>query len=191
MPTPTFEADMDFDTDEGDKKLLVMFYMEAVKNETASAEAGRPIFRDVPMIKILIPGSKDPTVQRVNENYIRRFPRQWDRFQKQMEQIVDGTPLDQVPFLTVSQIAELRGFNCMTLEQLAGMSDQAGQKFMGFQSLKQKAQKYLDAANNAAPITHLQEQVDALKSQNEVLERQLKETMELLSKATPKATAKA
>lgn len=191
MPTPTFEADMDFETDEGDKKLLVMFYMEAVKQEVASAEAGRPIFKDVPMIKILIPGSKDPTVQKVNENYIRRFPRQWERFQKQMEQIVDGTPLDQVPFLTVSQIAELKAYNCFTLEQLAGMSDQAGQKFMGIQSLKAKAQKYLDAANNAAPITHMQEQIDALKSQNEVLGRQLKEAMDLLAKVPAKAPAKA
>ena len=183
MPAPMFESDMDFETDEGDKKLLVMFYLEAVKNEFESAQQGRPIFKDVPMIKILIPGSKDPTVQKVNENYIRRFPRQWERFQKQMEQIVDGTPLDQVPFLTVSQIAELKAFNCFTLEQLAGMSDQAGQKFMGIQALKQKAQKYLDAAASAAPLTHLPEQIDALKNQNEVLQRQLKEAVASLKAA--------
>ena len=42
----------------GDSKLFVVFYMKAVKNGFKSEQEGRPIFDDVPHIRIYTPGDK-------------------------------------------------------------------------------------------------------------------------------------
>jgi hypothetical protein len=180
MPTPVYdEPNYTDDMYKDDNKLFVMFYPEAVKNEVKTAAEGRPIFDTRDMIRVITPGSKDIMVNKATMNYQQRFPKQWERYKKNQEQTPDGTPLDQVPFLTVSQIAELRALNVMSLEGLAGMADTVAHRFMGFHDMRTKAQKYLDAAKSAAPITALQAQVDALKSQNEVLQHQLGELMKV------------
>lgn len=180
MPTPVFdEPNYTDDEFKDDAKLFVMFYPEAVKNETKTAAEGRPIFDTRDMIRIITPGSKDVLVNKASENYQRRFAKQWERYKRNQEQTPDGTPLDQVPFLSVSQIAELRALNVMSLEALAGMADTVAHRFMGFHEMRTKAQKYLDAAKSAAPITALQNQVDELKSQNQVLQQQIGELMKV------------
>jgi hypothetical protein len=174
MPTPIYdEPNYTDDMYRDDNKLFVMFYPEAVKNEVKSAAEGRPIFDQRHMIKVITPGSKDIMVNKATENYQRRFAKQWERYKANQDQTPDGTPLDQVPFLSVTQIAELRALNVMSLEGLAGMADTVAHRFMGFHEMRTKAQKYLDAAKSAAPITALQGQVDDLKSTNEVLQRQI------------------
>jgi hypothetical protein len=188
MPTPTYDGVVtsDLNESEEDKRLLVHFYTEAVKNEAKSAEAGRPIFDEIPMIRIITPGSRDVMVNVVNDRYKERFPRQWERFTKQLEQSVDGTPLEQVPFLTVGQIAELKAVNCLTLEHLAGMSDQLASKLMGMHSLRQKAKAYLEAANNAAPLTKLQAELEQRDAEIESLRNQLKTLQAQMSKLVKK-----
>ncbi len=175
MPTPTYDGVVtsELNESEEDKRLLVQFYTEAIKNESKSAEAGRPIFDEIPMIRIITPGSRDVMVNVVNDKYKERFPRHWERFLKQQEQSVDGTPLEQVPFLTVGQIAELKAVNCLTLEHLATMSDQLASKMMGMNSVRQKAQAYLAAAKDAAPITKLQAEIERRDNEIDTLKKQL------------------
>lgn len=176
MPTETYD-EVNYTDNEyrDDDKLFVMFFMEAVKNQVKSDQEGRPIFDERPMVRIITPGSKDILVNKANDVYQRRFPKQWERFKRNLEQSPTGTPLEQVPFLTVGQIAELKAFNVMTLEGLAGMPDSVAHRFMGFHDMRSKAQKYLDAAKSAAPFTAMQAQIDELKNHNEVLTRQLEE----------------
>jgi hypothetical protein len=178
MPTPVYdEPNYTDEPNKDDEKLFVMFYPEAVQNKVKSDAEGRPIFEQRDMIRVITPGSKDILVNKATENYQRRFAKQWDRYKRNMQQTPDGTPLDQVPFLSVTQIAELRALNVMSLEGLAGMADTVAHRFMGFHEMRTKAQKYLDAAKSAAPITALQSQVDDLKSTNEVLQRQIEALM--------------
>ena len=180
MPTPVYDEPNYTDNDRADDaKLFVMFYPEAVKNETKTAAEGRPIFDQRDMVRVITPGSKDILTNKASEYYQRRFPKQWQRYKDNQNQTPDGTPLDQVPFLSVTQIAELRALNVMSLEGLAGMADTVAHRFMGFHEMRTKAQKYLEAAKSAAPITELQAQVDALKSQNEVLQQQIGEIMKV------------
>lgn len=188
MPTPTFDSDVYTEENQykDDGKLLVQFFMTPVKNEVKSAQEGRPIFDEKPMVRIMVPGSKDVTVQRATEQYQLRFPKQWERFQKHQEQVADGTPLDQVPFLTVGQIAELKALNVFTLEGLAGMPDSTAHRFMGFNQMRDKARAFLEAARGLAPITQLQAQLDEMKNQNQVLARQVEE----LTAAAKAAAAK-
>jgi hypothetical protein len=178
MPTQTLDEPNYTDNEyKDDDKLFVMFFMEAVHNKTKSDLEGRPIFDEKPMVKIVTPGSKDILVNKASEHYQRRFAKQWERFKRNQEQSVDGTPLEQVPFLTVGQIAELKALNVLTLEGLAGMSDSVAHRFMGFHDTRTKAQRFLEAAKSAAPITAMQAQIDDLKNTNEVLQRQLQELL--------------
>lgn len=189
MPTPTFDGEVydDAQTYKDDNRLLAQFFTEAKKNERKSAEAGRPIFDEVVLVRVVTPGSRDVMVTLATEAYKQRFSKQWERFQRQQEQVQDGTPLDEVPFLTVGQIAELKGVNVFTLEQLAGMSDSLAQKFMGSHQMRKRAKDYLEAAAQAAPLTHLQAELEKRDNQIELLQSQLKQMASTMEKLTKKS----
>ena len=142
--------------EEADKKLFVVFFREAVQNEFKSIEAGRPIFDDIDMIRIHAPGTRDTMVGMAHHGYQQRFPRQWAQYKAGQEQTVSGTPLSQVPWLTVSQVAELATFNIKSVEGLASMPDNVAQKFMNHHALKQQAAAYLESAKGAAPLLKMQ-----------------------------------
>jgi len=161
--TPSYETNhLDFDEsrqNQGDEKLAVLFYKRAIKNESKTIEAGRPIYDELDYIKILTPGSRDTFETEVTEEYRRRFPAHWAKFKANQEQSVSGTPLDQVPWLTLGQVAELRAVNVNSVEALVGMPDNLAQKFMGAHELKRRAQAFLDAAKDAAPLLKMQEEL--------------------------------
>jgi hypothetical protein len=191
MPTPNYDGAMfDQPQSEDDKRLYVQFFMEAVKNETKSAAEGRPIFDEKPLIRIFTPGSRDVMVTRATPQYQARFAAQWAKFQQSQEQAVDGTPLEQVPFLTVGQVAELKAINCITLEQLAGMADSLAQKFMGSHQLRQRAKDFLEVAKSAAPMTQLRAELEERDNKISVLERQVAELVAASKKVTQAATTK-
>jgi hypothetical protein len=184
MPTAEYEGKV-FEEDqqyEDDKRLFAQFFTEAVHDKVSSEREGRPIFREVPHIRIMTPGSRDVMVNKANETYKRRFPKQWERYQKQLEQVQDGTPLEQVPWLTVGVIAELKALNCFTLEHLAGMSDVQMSKMMGMTGYKQKAVAFLQLAKETAPFTQMQAQLEERDTQIAVLQQQVKQLMDALAK---------
>lgn len=159
MSTDAIDFAMNFEDNQqsdADKRLLVLFYREPIKNEQKSIDAGRPIFDEIDLVKIITPGSRDTFVGDASEEYQRRFPTQWARYKAGREQGSSGTPLNQLPFLSMGQVAEFNAVGCTTVEHLVGMSDNLSQKFMGHFALKQRAQEYLDAAKGAAPTLKLQ-----------------------------------
>lgn len=191
MSTDTIDFQMNFEDAqqaEADKKLFVVFYREAIKNETKSVEAGRPIFDEVDLIKIMFPGQRDTVVARVNEHYKYRFAAQWDRYSRGMDQSSSGTPLSQLGWMSMAQIAEYKALNCHTIEQLVGMPDAAAQRFMGYHGIKQRAQQYLDMAKGLAPLTAMEEQLQKRDAQIAELEAKV---ATLLAASPPKVTAKA
>jgi len=162
MSTDTLDFAMNFEDNqqsEADKKLLVIFYKDVVKNEFKSTEAGRPIFDEIDLIKIITPGSRDSFVGDANEIYQQRFPQQWARYKAGRSQEMSGTPLNQLPWLGVGQIAEFNAVGCHTVEQLVGMSDAISQKFMGHHAIKQRAAAYLEASKAEAPLLKVQEEL--------------------------------
>jgi hypothetical protein len=174
MPTPTYDGEtFDKTQSEDDKRLFVQFFMEAVKNEFESDKQGRAIFNDTPMIRIITPGSRDVMVNKATKSYQNRFPLHWERFMKQMEQQVEGTPLEQVPFLTVSEVAELKYLHCLSLEQLASMSDTNGNRIMGFNKMRQRAKDFLAAAQNMAPISQLRAELEEKTVQMSIMQGQI------------------
>lgn len=139
-----------------DKGLYVVFTMEAIKNGGRSDAEGRPIFDDVPHIKIHVPGDKTTVIHRpVTEEDMVRFEDKWLKFKANMTQAPEGTPIDQWPQITISQVHEFKALGVFTVEQLAGMTDVNAQKFMGGHELRRRAQTFLAVAKDTAEAQRL------------------------------------
>lgn len=161
---------------DADKRLMVQFNFHPHLDQAASNEAGRPIYKDKVYIMIIVPGDKDSIVHRpANEMDFRRFPEQYQHFKNKDTEAIVGTPLSLVPWLTSSQIKELDYFNIKTVEHLANVNDGLGTKFHGLQTLKKRAQDFMAAATNAAPLTEMRTQLEQRDSQIEALQKQLGE----------------
>ena len=159
--------------------LHVEFYIEAVKQEFASQEAGRPIYKDTEFVKIMIPGDKNYTAEREASQADKdRFALEYARFKnglKEEEQAV-GTPLKHWPAMTRSMAKEFASFNVHTVEQLAGMSDTAKQAFgMGANEWSRKAQAMLDNAAGGAAAERYAAENEALKQRIADMEKQFAE----------------
>ena len=190
MSTAEIDFAMDFEAhqqDEGDKKLFVQFFREAVLSEFKTTQEGRPIYDDVDMIKIHTPGSRDTVVNPVHEGYKQRFPKQWAQYVAKVDQTSSGTPLKVLPWLTTSQVAEMAYFNVHSVEQLAAMPDNMPNKPMNHQSLKQQANAFLEAAKGAAPLLKMQAE---LKARDEVIAEMQSTIATMKAQLAALATAK-
>lgn len=170
----------------GDEHLLVRFFPVPTENKAKSEAEGRPIFEDVDYIEIRVPGAKDPLYcQPARKNNIDRFPEHYRRYKARMSQeIVSGTPLTEWPGITRGQVEELKFVNVLTVEQLIAMSDTHAQKFMGINSLKEKAKAYLAAAGDQAAANALAESQRQLAEQKE-LNQSLMARLDALERAAP------
>lgn len=173
--------------------VFVEFFEQAVPVPNKSKEAGRPIFKNVDMVRIRIPGDKynvmvAPAKQpcaRVGDqmngftwiDYTERFPAQWEAYQAGGEQTnVVGTPLSELTFLDEAQRATLRAINVFTAEQLAALEGAGLQAAgMGARALKDKAQDYLARAAGSAETSQLAEENEAMRTRLAVMEKQLAE----------------
>jgi len=153
---------------------IPVFYVKAVQHNFRSQEEGRPIFVDKDYVRIIIPGDTRSEVDReVQDKDKDRWPEQWRRFKEDAEEATDGTPLEQWPAVSVSQVAELKAKKIRTVEQLAGVSDGQLQNLgLGARQLRDRAKAFLEAAAGNAPLdaallreSKLQEEIDALKAQ--------------------------
>lgn len=147
---------------EADKNLNVTFSMEPHFNAAKSAAEGRPIFDDREYVKIQVPGDKDSIVDRpVTEIDRRRFADKYAAFKAGRSQALSGTPLTAVAWMSKSRVRELEHFGVRTLEQLANMSDEAAQKFMGINMLRSHARDHLAAAAEMAPVISMRTEIEA------------------------------
>lgn len=157
----------------GDEKLYVKFFWHPRKNDTKSAEEGRPIYEDREYVEITIPGNRDNIISRpASEMDKARFPRHYAAFLNKSTQPNEGTPLGSWTLLSKSQVEELKFFNVHTVEQLAGMADAQAQKFMGISSLRANARAFLEESGKAAAASRLaaelakrDEEIAALRAQ--------------------------
>ena len=157
-----------------DSRLAVQFYKKSVKQDIASDEAGRPIFKEFDFVRIMIPGDNLTEIDTyAQESHKQRFPRQWAHYQNQVanHQDIIGTPLDQWPQVTRSQAEELRGLKFHTVEAIAECSDQQLQRIgmvagMSPHNFRLKAKAFLNLANDSAEVAHREEELQALKAEN-------------------------
>ena len=166
------------------------FTTEAVEDLPASLLAGRPIFKEMELVEVRIAGDRNfaPVFPALSMwmrdgnqeiSYAERWPEQYARFKEGAVQVADGTPLDELPFLTVGRRAELKALKIYTAEALAALDGRNLKVLAGEgHKLKEAAQAYLDKANGTANIIHmvkensdLKSQLDTMKAQIEALQR--------------------
>lgn len=176
-----------------DSLLHVTFYMKTRQDNFKSEKEGRPIFYEVPYIRILTPGNQLSIIDTpAQDHHKQRFPLQWQAFmnsQGEGDQII-GTPLDQWPGLSRSRAEELKAVKFFTVEQVANASDQQIQSLgMDSHQLRMKAQAFIRAASDsaleqrqAAEIARKDEQIEALQASV----NKLTEQMTILMQGKPK-----
>lgn len=169
---------------EHDKKLRVDFRLQPWMDENASAREGRPIFKDLEFVRIIVPGDRNTIIDReVWPSDRVRFAEKYRAFKEGREQESTGTSLEAWPSVTRAQVEELKFFKIKTVEQLADMDDSLGTKFMGFQKLKQAAKDFLAAANGAAVGTQLRAELAERDTAIAVLQAQVQELLAARSPA--------
>ena len=196
---------IDSDTQGADARLAVQFYKKSVKQDIASAEAGRPIFKEFDFVRIMIPGDNLTEIDTyAQESHKQRFPRQWAHYQNQVANHEDiiGTPLDQWPQITRSQADELRGLKFHTVESIADCSDQQLQRIgmvagMSPHNFRLKAKAFLNLANDSAEVAQREAEMQALREENAKITAEtdaklskMQEQMEALLAAVAEKTPK-
>jgi len=167
----------------GDASLLVKFFLHPRLNKAKSAAEGRPIYEELEYISIMQPGNKDSVVMRPGTAEDKlRFAEHYRKFKAREDQdAVEGTLLSEWPGVTRGQVEELRFFNVRTVEQLVAVSDAHTGRIMGFNMLKERAKKYLEASEDnktAEALLAANSRIDELTSIMEKMAARLKEAEE-------------
>lgn len=152
-----------------------IFFMDPVLDKVESDKAGRPIYREVEKVRIMIAGdAKSEVVQKVTNRHRMDFPGAYQRFKAGVEQVPDGTPLEQWPQISRSQALTFRAANIHSVEMLAEVSDTALQSLgMGARELRAKARAYIERAASTAAADKQAAENAALKEQIALLTSQI------------------
>jgi hypothetical protein len=184
------------DAPEDRARLHVTFYREAHEDPSASEAQGMPVFKDWIMLRKLVPG--DPTSIPISRAYVpenfptilkrdpradhNKYPEAWRAFLDGDKEVHSGIPLKEFPALVDSQRKLLAFLEVHTVEELAALSESAGQHLQGFQALKRKAQDFLAARKDASAVLKVSQEAitaklerDEMKSQLEAMAAQLAE----------------
>lgn len=186
----------------GDEKgTFIQFFHGAVYNAFKSAEAGTDKFDEKEFVKIMFAGNNQTVVEKVVDvDLAARFERQLALWKTNSEQVLNGTPLESLPFLNTAIISELRRMNVFTAEALEELSDTSVQTLgMGAQTWKNKTIEWMKANKDKSETPRLIKEnqdlrtdVDALKQQVATLSSLLQEKTGAVppTEATPKKNAR-
>ena len=168
----------------GDERLFVQFYSGVQVDRGATEREGRPIYKTVPFVKILVPGDRTAGIDTMaTEEYKARFPKQWQAFQNGLTQTVEGTPLTECAFLARGLVDELAYFKVYTLEHLSDVNDALASKVPGLQELKRKAKAILAKAKDEALTLKVTEENAQLRQRVEGLQAEIKRLSEMFERA--------
>jgi hypothetical protein len=161
-----------------ESNLFVSFFSDAIELKAESEKQGRPVYKDVPFIRIVVPGDVNNIIERkANDQDKLKFPKAWARFEASEAEGQEGTPLEQWPQMSRSMVKECKYFEIHTVEQLANLSDINVSKMgMGYMDLRNKAKAYLVAAAGTAGETAQAAENQRLKDMIADLQRQMNES---------------
>jgi hypothetical protein len=167
----------------GDERLYVVFYPRTELNGFESKKEGRPIYHDVDYVRIHIPGDKFTIIdKKVGDEERTRFPQQWARYAStKTNSAPEGFPLAEWAMITRSQAEELKHFHVFTVEQLATLPDQYGQRFQGFFELRRKAIAYLAQAKDESFAAKVAVENDDLRKQIETQQQMMQKMSEAIT----------
>jgi len=162
---------------EADRRLVIRFFNKAVQDMEETREKGRPVFKEVTYIQIMVPGDRESKVMRpMTWADKSRFAKQFDAWSRDnsTEGIV-GTPLEAWGILSLAQIEELRYYGIRTVDHLADLRDDVVGKIMGAPELKNRAKLFIQATKENAPMVKMQEELSKRDNDIEALKKALAE----------------
>jgi len=157
----------------GDEGLYPVFSIEAVRDEEASTEAGREMFKDVEWLTIHIAGDslKKPS-RPASEEDKQRFAKYYEAFKNQGIQLQEGTPLTEWSLVGKAMAMTLKSMNIHTVEQLAACAD-GNLSFMGGRELQKKAKEWLESAKDNAKFSKVFAENEELKRNLDAMQKQI------------------
>src|SRR5262245_4399773 len=174
----------------------VTFETRAIERRT---EGGGVTYADVDFALVTPIGSKDVHERVVSEWFkymqqleqMERWPKEWTagyresyRVWKETHTIpVSGFPIVNWPVASKAEVKILQAIHILTVEDMAAATEEALQRIgMGGRNLKQRAQDWLTAKKDTAPLV---EQLSALRETNVALERRIEELERQLTHRPP------
>lgn len=150
----------------------VKFFKHPMLHGLKSKEAGRQVFVDVDHVEIVVAGQdKQKFVGPVNEQIEARFPEEHALFLKGKDEVRVGTPIEQWPQLTPSQVLMLKQINIYSVEDVASLSDENVKNVgPGGYKMRDDAAKFLKSAQVAVDASKIDEMFKVmaeLKAANE------------------------
>lgn len=163
-----------------DALVVPRFYIHTTENKAKSKDAGRPIFDDMEAVEVRFAANrqtvsvfpahaicgqiKDEDGDFRPMTYAERWPEQYKRFKAKQQQVAEGTPVDELPFLTQAKRSELKALSIYTAEALAALDGQELKNLgQGGRELKNQAQAYLDKAAGSADVTAMASKIADLE----------------------------
>jgi hypothetical protein len=188
----------------------VGFELRAVEDREASLKAGHPVFHDIEVATITMPGGNLVVDKVVNDDLLRewrsgvpgRKPASpfaiaaYEAFKEGREAPVNGIDLKNWPGVTPAQLKMCQGVNIRTVEDLATCNADSIRKLgMGGVALKDKAVSYMQSADtnkNSEEVSALKVEMDALKDALDKKDAQIEKLMDQLTEPeAPKRKKKA
>ena len=166
-----------------DSNLMVEFFVEDVYQEFESEKQGRAIYKSVNKVRIFAPGNKSDIIQHVQMTdepnkpaHPTRFPRQWQAFLAQQEQVPDGTPLEMCKFIPSHRVKELKAMHIHTAEMLGSMSDMAIQVLgMDGRRLRDLCKAFVSEDKGTAELSAALAREAAMKADLDAMKQQMAE----------------
>lgn len=152
------------------------FFIKAVQKTAETEKKGRPVFKEVEYVRIFVAGdNKNIIEKKVSDIEKQRWPAAYKAFQEKGETPMEGTPLEEWPLLSVSQVATLKAIHVKTVEQLASMDDNAISNYgMGGGKLRDQAQAFIDISSGSKDYAKLASENKSMKTEMAELKKQLK-----------------
>lgn len=169
-----------------DEQMVVRFYRKAVKSTDHDIAAGKPPFVSVDYVMIKEPGDRLHIIDKpVEEEHKWRWPRLYELFQKQQEQIPDGTPIEVLFRSEPDIVARLKQAGIHVIQQVAEMSEHTMHSLgMGARTWQQRGAKFLETAGNHAQVAALESEMQTLRDQlRAIQEERLAEVQEAKRRA--------
>jgi hypothetical protein len=138
-------------------QLKVGFGLMPIEDKAESRKAGRPIFKDVEHIEILVPGDVKSRILRPASAKDRAdFPRAYAAFKSQQVVAQQGTPIELWPQVTRGEALSLKAAGISTVEDLAEVHDGNLQKLgYGIREMRAKARAYVNQAKDTAAVQEM------------------------------------
>lgn len=163
-------------------ELPAVFKVHSRENKMKSLKAGHPIFDDIEIVEMRIPGDRERVIVQPATHvwkyvrgqpitYAMRFQEQYRRFKEGHTQLQSGTPLSMLTEMPQRKVLEYAALNVHTIQGLANIEGQPLKTLgMGALEWKKKAQEYLENATGANASLRLSQENEALKARLAALE---------------------